>query len=78
MVGSIGSTVKEGDEVKRGDELGWFAFGGSTVVLLFERGALRWDEDLLQNSRASIETLVKMGMHVGTSVRKATEPDRQT
>ncbi len=28
MVGSIGSSVKEGDEVKRGDELGWFAFGG--------------------------------------------------
>jgi phosphatidylserine decarboxylase len=27
VVGSIGSTVKEGDTVKRGDELGWFAFG---------------------------------------------------
>ena len=27
VVGSIGATVKEGDSVKRGDELGWFAFG---------------------------------------------------
>lgn len=27
MVGSIGTSVKEGQQVKRGDELGWFAFG---------------------------------------------------
>ncbi len=80
--------MHEGDQVKRGDELGWFAFGecaelsrpiiadpavpsgGSTIVLLFERGALRWDEDLLQNGRASIETLVRMGSHVGMAQRK--------
>jgi hypothetical protein len=51
--------------------------GGSTIVLLFEKGALRWDEDLLNNSRASIETLVKMGTHVGTAVRKSTDPVKQ-
>lgn len=87
MVGSIGATVKEGDTVKRGDELGWFAFGtlilcivfagrethfvasplagGSTIVCLFERGKLRWDEDILDNSSQAIETLVKMGMGIG-------------
>ena len=27
MVGSIKTTVKEGDYVKRGDEFGYFAFG---------------------------------------------------
>lgn len=27
VVGSIGTTAHEGDHVKRGDELGWFAFG---------------------------------------------------
>lgn len=27
VVGSIGTTAQEGDHVKRGDELGWFAFG---------------------------------------------------
>lgn len=30
VVGSIGTTVHEGDHVKRGDELGWFAFGRSS------------------------------------------------
>ncbi|KAG8975295.1 hypothetical protein FRB90_009564, partial [Tulasnella sp. 427] len=37
MVGSIVTTVQEGAEVKRGDEFGYFAFGGSTIVCLFEK-----------------------------------------
>ena len=39
--------------------------GGSTIVLLFEKGVLQWDEDLLINGRASLETLVRVGMHIG-------------
>jgi hypothetical protein len=39
--------------------------GGSTIVLLFEKGTLAWDEDLLANGRASIETLVRVGMGLG-------------
>ncbi|OCF30786.1 phosphatidylserine decarboxylase [Kwoniella heveanensis BCC8398] len=70
MVGSILTTVEEGQEVNRADELGYFAFGGSTIVCLFEKGALKWDEDLLQNGRASIETLVRMGMGIGRSTGK--------
>lgn len=31
-------TVKEGDKVKKGDQLGMFHFGGSTHVLLFRKG----------------------------------------
>ncbi|KAK8847556.1 phosphatidylserine decarboxylase [Kwoniella newhampshirensis] len=70
MVGSILTTVEEGQNIDRADELGYFAFGGSTIVCLFEKGALQWDEDLLQNGRASIETLVRMGMGIGRSTRK--------
>ncbi|KZP00337.1 hypothetical protein CALVIDRAFT_476192 [Calocera viscosa TUFC12733] len=69
MVGSIITTVKEGENVARGQEFGYFAFGGSTIVLLFEKGALEWDEDLLINGRSSLETLVRMGMGVGRSQR---------
>ncbi|KAK4683625.1 phosphatidylserine decarboxylase, partial [Tremellales sp. Uapishka_1] len=69
MVGSIGTSVVEGQEVERADELGWFAFGGSTIVCLFEKGAVKWDEDLLSNGRSSVETLVRMGMGVGRGVR---------
>ncbi|WVW78263.1 phosphatidylserine decarboxylase [Kwoniella bestiolae CBS 10118] len=71
MVGSILTTVEEGQEVERADELGYFAFGGSTIVCLFEKGAMKWDEDLLQNGRASIETLVRMGMGIGRSAKKS-------
>jgi hypothetical protein len=39
--------------------------GGSTIVCLFERGKLRWDEDILDNSSQAIETLVRMGMGIG-------------
>ncbi|KAG1840151.1 phosphatidylserine decarboxylase 2, partial [Suillus subluteus] len=52
MVGSIKTTVEEGQDVKRGQELGYFAFGGSTIVVLFEKGAVEWDEDLVINGRA--------------------------
>jgi phosphatidylserine decarboxylase len=65
MVGSIKTTVEEGQAVKRGEEFGYFAFGGSTIVVLFERGVVEWDEDLLINGRASLETLVRVGMGIG-------------
>ncbi|KAE8540468.1 phosphatidylserine decarboxylase [Cryptococcus gattii VGV] len=70
MVGSILTSVDEGQEVERGDELGYFAFGGSTIVCIFEKDALQWDDDLIQNGRASIETLVRMGMGLGRSAQK--------
>ena len=69
MVGSIKTTVEEGQEVKRGDEFGYFAFGGSTIVVLFERGVVQWDEDLLVNGRVSLETLVRVGMGIGKRVQ---------
>ncbi|KAF8486476.1 phosphatidylserine decarboxylase-domain-containing protein [Russula ochroleuca] len=65
MVGSIKTTVSEGDFVKRGQEFGYFAFGGSTIVCLFEKNVVEWDEDLLINGRASLETLVRVGMGIG-------------
>ena len=34
MVGSIKTTLSEGDSVKRGQEFGYFAFGMSTVTIL--------------------------------------------
>jgi len=69
MVGTIITTVDEGQEVKRGDEFGYFAFGGSTIVLLFEKNTVTWDEDLLINGRSSLETLVRVCNGIGKSVR---------
>lgn len=39
-------------------------------MLLFEKDVVEWDEDLLVNGRASLETLVRMGMGLGNKVRK--------
>jgi phosphatidylserine decarboxylase len=42
-----------------------FHVGGSTIVILFEKGMVQWDEDLLINGRAALETLVRVGMGIG-------------
>jgi len=67
MVGSIHMTQKEGATVKKGDEMGYFAFGGSTVLTLFKPGTIKFDEDLLVNSGKPIETLLKVGDRIGIS-----------
>ncbi|KAF9949267.1 hypothetical protein BGZ65_007452 [Modicella reniformis] len=70
MVGSINLTTNgNGHQVNRMDEHGYFAFGGSTIVLLFEPNSIQFDDDLLDTSRHQIEMLVKVGMKIGTSTR---------
>lgn len=34
-------------------------------MVLFEKGAVEWDEDLVVNGRAALETLVRVGMGIG-------------
>jgi phosphatidylserine decarboxylase len=64
MVGSIVQTFK-GSSVNKGEEKGYFKFGGSTVVLLFEKSKIHIDEDLLVNTAKGYETTVKMGERIG-------------
>jgi len=59
----------EGARVSRGQEKGYFDFGGSTIVLLFRPGALAFDADLVENSARGIETLVKVGESIARSGR---------
>jgi len=70
LVGSIKWTNGEnkGASVKRGEELGYFAYGGSTIVAVFPKGLLKFDEDLVKNSQSPIETYLKVGYSVGTAV----------
>lgn len=58
MVGSTVITRKPGEQVKRAEELGYFKFGGSTLLLLFEPGVMKFDDDLIANSSEALETLV--------------------
>ncbi len=64
MVGSIVQTYK-GSSVIKGEEKGYFEFGGSTVVLLFEKNTISIDRDLLINTANGYETAVKMGERIG-------------
>ncbi|MFV0248735.1 MAG: archaetidylserine decarboxylase [Tenacibaculum sp.] len=61
MVGSIVNTYIANSEVKKGDEMGYFAFGGSSVVLLIDKDKFTVEADLIQNTKNKIETFVKMG-----------------
>ncbi len=55
-------------EVVRGEEKGKFEFGGSTIVLLVQEDMIRIDDDILRNSAENIETVVKYGEKVASSV----------
>jgi len=61
FVGRIKETYTAGEMVDKGAELGYFAFGGSTLVLFVPAGKLRVREDLVRNSKFGKETPVKMG-----------------
>lgn len=65
MVGSTVITVEEGATVARGDEVGYFKFGGSTILLLFEKKRVQFDSDIVENSKLCIETLVRVGQSIG-------------
>ncbi|MDB9932762.1 MAG: archaetidylserine decarboxylase [Flavobacteriales bacterium] len=65
MVGSISSTYQSNEPVKAGDEMGYFSFGGSTVVLLFPSEKIKLSQDLLENTKNNMETFVKMGESIG-------------
>lgn len=68
MVGSIVQTF-QGNKVNKGEEKGYFKFGGSTVVLLFEKDKIHIDTDLLINTSKGYETSVKMGERIGEKMR---------
>ena len=65
MVGSILRTYTPNKPLQKGDEMGYFAFGGSTVVILLEKDKVTVDPDLLANTKNQIETFVKMGETIG-------------
>jgi phosphatidylserine decarboxylase len=65
-VGSIKQRYRPGVRVAKGTKKGFFELGGSTVVLLFQEGAIRLDEDLCAKTEEKIETYVRMGESIGT------------
>ena len=67
LVGKI--TNHKAGEFKRGDEKGYFSFGGSTVLLLFKEGVIKVDSDILKFSKQGIEVVVRMGEKIGGIIK---------
>ena len=65
-VGSIIQSYKSGRKVKKGDEKGYFKFGGSTVILFLEPNICKVDEDILINTKNGLETKVYMGERIAS------------
>lgn len=65
FVGSIVQTYKPNEKVKRGDEKGYFKFGGSTVILFFKNGVVKIDEDIANQTKNGYETSVSFGEKIG-------------
>lgn len=71
-VGTIRQSFVPGRAARRGDEKGFFAFGGSCVITLFEPGRIRFDADLVGQSSRQVEVFAKMGERLGESARDRT------
>ena len=68
LVGRIENAPGE-RTVRRGEEKGNFAFGGSTVIVMTQKGQVLPDGDILRHSKSGVETRVKLGEHVGEKSR---------
>jgi len=66
-VGTIVHTFVSGRPVAKGEEKGLFKFGGSCVITLFQPGRIRFDQDLVEQSRACLETYARMGDRLGVA-----------
>ena len=49
----------------KGEEKGYFEYGGSTVVVLLQEGVVIIDEDIMEQSNKDIEVKVSVGEQIG-------------
>ncbi|TWU05892.1 phosphatidylserine decarboxylase [Stieleria varia] len=64
-VGSICQTYEPGQSVAKGDEKGFFRFGGSSTIMIFEPDRIVFDEDLREHSANQVELFAKVGDSMG-------------
>ncbi|MGE5196630.1 MAG: phosphatidylserine decarboxylase, partial [Anaerolineae bacterium] len=67
-VGSIHQTFTPGQRFLKGQEKGYFSFGGSCLILLFEPFRIEFDQDLLDASKHKIEIRGLLGQSLGKSL----------
>jgi phosphatidylserine decarboxylase len=70
-VGSIQQKYPSGRRIVKGDRKGFFELGGSTIVLLFEKGRIELDKDLVTNTKNDVETYVLLGDSIGRTLKQS-------
>lgn len=75
LVGKIVNRHSKG--FTRGEEKGYFEFGGSTVVLLVGPEKVLPEKKLLQNSLAGKETYVRLGQAVGNAAAQHVTDEKE-
>ena len=73
MVGRIRNNLNS-MQVKKGQEKGYFEFGGSTIIVMFEKDKISLNEEFLSSCNTGEEIPVKIGSVIG----KAKENERET
>ncbi len=68
LVGRIVNDHGSG-RVSRGEEKGRFEFGGSTIILCFEKNRVTLDNGLIENTSQGVETVVKLGEKIGCAAK---------
>ncbi len=66
-VGHIHQTFKPNHAVRKGSEKGFFKFGGSATLLLFQPNTIQLAPDLLDQTQRGYELYAKMGDSLGTT-----------
>ncbi|MSU62050.1 MAG: phosphatidylserine decarboxylase [Pedosphaera sp.] len=65
-VGSFNYTFHPGTHAAKGAERGFFKFGGSSVITIFEPGRVLLNDDLLDGGRDRCELYAQVGDQMGT------------
>ena len=67
-VSKIVQASPEGCHCLKGQEKGYFEFGGSTTILIFQKNRIKIDDDIKEYSVQGIETKVKYGSKIGVAI----------
>lgn len=64
-VGAIVQTYLPERKINKGDEKGYFKFGGSTTILFIQKNKVKIDRDIIEQTEKGYETLMIMGEKLG-------------
>lgn len=78
FVGAIKETYIPQKKYTKGDEAGYFCFGGSTAVLVFKKDTIMLCQDYVEHSQQGKEMPIKMGRTIGYKAQKRGPLIKQT